>query len=113
MKLAAKGLAAVVLFAAVAVASAADRGAPGPYSPVERPYSLGIGQYSYSFSPLPLLPRRYQNHCGLYYGHYICADHCGLDYQVYYCSKLASGCCHIGRGYCDDAGHLRCMPALF
>ena len=113
MKSVATGLAVALVFAAAA-AGAADRPAAGPYSPaVERPYSAGIEQYSYSFAPLPLLPRRYQNHCGLHYGHYICADHCGLDYQVFYCSKLASGCCHIGRGYCDDTGRLRCMPALF
>ena len=111
MKLAATGLAAALLIAGAALAGAADR--PGPYSPVERSYSQGIEQYSYSFAPLPLLPRRYQNHCGLYYGHYVCADHCGIDYQIYYCSKLAAGCCHIGRGYCDDGGRLRCMPALF
>ena len=80
---------------------------------VERRFSPVVEQYSYSFVPLPLLPRRFQNHCGYYEGHFTCADHCGLDYQVYFCSKLSSGCCHIGHGYCDDVGHLRCMPALF
>jgi hypothetical protein len=76
-------------------------------------YPPGVVQFSYSFTPLPLLPRRFQNHCGDYFGHFVCADHCGLDYQIYYCSKASAGCCHIGRGYCDGDGHLRCMPALF
>ena len=72
-----------------------------------------IEQYSYSWGALPLLPLRYQNHCGLSDGHYVCADRCGVDYQVYYCSAAAVGCCHVGFGYCDGAGHMRCMPALF
>ena len=37
----------------------------------------------------------------------------GADYQIYYCPSTASGCCHIGLGYCDGAGRLRCSPALF
>lgn len=79
----------------------------------ERLYSPAIAQFSYSWSAMPLLPRRYQNHCGYYNGHLVCADHCGLDYQVYYCSNAATGCCHVGQGYCDGAGNLRCSPALF
>ena len=98
----------VVLVAMAGVAAAADERV------LERAYSpIVVEQFSYSLATLPLLPRRLQNHCGTVNGHFVCADHCGLDYQIYYCSKISSGCCHIGRGYCDDIGHLKCMPALF
>ena len=79
----------------------------------ERRYSPAVEQFTKNWVAMPLLPRRHQNHCGYYRGHFICADHCGIDYQVYYCSREATGCCHIGRGYCDGAGNLRCSPALF
>jgi hypothetical protein len=72
-----------------------------------------VVQFSYSLVPMPLLPRRHQNHCGYRNGHFVCADHCGADYQVYYCSSSTTGCCHIGLGYCDSAGRLRCSPAWF
>ena len=78
-----------------------------------RRFSPAVEQFTYSWVAMPLLPRRLQNHCGFYYGHYICADHCGFEYQVYFCSKTATGCCHVGHGWCDDAGHLRCSPTLF
>jgi hypothetical protein len=97
----------VALIAVMTTAgAAADRGAGLQASPA-------VVQYSYSFTPLPLLPRRYQNHCSSYNGHFVCADHCGADYQVYYCPTSTSGCCHVGLGYCDSAGNLRCAPALF
>jgi len=97
---------AALLGAMATAGTAADRGAGPQYSPA-------VEQFSYSFAAMPLLPRRHQNHCGYYNGHFICADHCGADYQVYYCSNTASGCCHIGLGYCDGAGRLRCSPAWF
>jgi hypothetical protein len=78
----------------------------------ERRYSPAIEQFTMSGYAMPLLPRRFQNHCGFYYGHFICLDHCGLDYQVYYCAKGASGCCHPGQGYCDGVGHLHCGPGV-
>jgi hypothetical protein len=78
-----------------------------------QPDHAGIVQFSYSRVPLPLLPRRHQNHCGMVNGHYVCADHCGIDYQVYYCPTSASGCCHVGLGYCDEGGRLRCAPTWF
>ena len=58
------------------------------------------------------LPRRFRNHCGfdVTYGRYYCSDRCGSDYQFYYCSRWSFGCCHIGVGYCDVAGLLRCRP---
>jgi hypothetical protein len=72
-----------------------------------------VEQFSYSRVPLPPLPRRHQNHCDWIDGHLICADHCGTDYQVYYCPTSASGCCHIGLGYCDAGGRLHCAPNWF
>ena len=60
----------------------------------------------------PDLPARYRNHCQIdkVSGRAFCASHCGLDYQFFYCSRASSGCCHIGRGYCDWDGLLRCSP---
>jgi hypothetical protein len=82
-----------------------------PYTPVTD--APGIVQFSYSFSPLPPLPRRFQNHCGYFDGRYVCANHCGPNYQVYFCSEWSFGCCHIGHGYCNAGGFLRCSPHYF
>jgi hypothetical protein len=58
------------------------------------------------------LPPRFRNHCSAEYftGRPYCADHCGSDYQFFYCSEVSFGCCHLGRGYCDIQGMLRCSP---
>jgi hypothetical protein len=58
------------------------------------------------------LPPRFRNHCSTEYftGRPYCADHCGSDYQLFYCSEASFGCCHLGRGYCDFHGLLRCSP---
>jgi hypothetical protein len=58
------------------------------------------------------LPRRFRNHCSFdpARGRYYCSNHCGFDYQFYYCSRESFGCCHVGRGYCDWSGFLRCSP---
>jgi hypothetical protein len=104
---------AMALMACVALILALGPAGAGYERDAARRYSSAIEQYSYSWAALPLLPRRYQNHCGLSDGHYVCADSCGVDYQVYYCSAAAVGCCHVGFGYCDGAGHLRCMSPLF
>ena len=58
------------------------------------------------------LPRRFRNRCSfdVTYGRYYCSNRCGSDYQFYYCSRWSFGCCHIGVGYCDAAGLLRCRP---
>ncbi len=96
---------AALLVAAVTTCMAAER--------VERRPPPAVEQFSYNWAAMPLLPRRYANHCGYYNGHLTCADHCGADYQIYYCSPTAAGCCHVGRGYCDGTGRLRCSPALF
>jgi len=97
---------AALIVATAATSTASERRAELMYSPA-------VAQFSYSFAAMPLLPRRYQNHCSYYNGRFICADHCGADYQIYYCSDAATGCCHVGQGYCDASGRLRCSPALF
>jgi hypothetical protein len=57
------------------------------------------------------LPRQFRNHCAAdWWGRPYCSDHCGRGYQLYYCSPDSFGCCHVGYGYCDDRGHLRCHP---
>jgi len=58
------------------------------------------------------LPARFRNHCRYEYftARPYCSDHCGSDYQFYYCSEASFGCCHLGRGYCDWSGLLRCHP---
>jgi hypothetical protein len=58
------------------------------------------------------VPPRSRNHCRYEYftARPFCSDHCGSDYQFYYCSQASFGCCHLGRGYCDWSGLLRCHP---
>jgi hypothetical protein len=100
-------VAAVLVCAMTLAAAAADRSPPaGTYSPP--PQEAGVVQFTYSWQALPLLPRRFQNHCGLWRGHFVCADHCGPTYQLYFCSPVAVGCCHNGQGYCGGDGSLRC-----
>lgn len=72
-----------------------------------------VEQFSYTPLALPPLPARHQNHCGTVNGHLVCADHCGADYQVYFCPATGSGCCHVGHGYCDGGGQLRCMAPWY
>jgi hypothetical protein len=96
-------VASVLLGAASTFAMADGRGTALRYSPA-------VEQFTYYGGAMSLLPRRYQNHCGLYYQHFICLDRCGPEYQIYYCSKASNGCCLSGHGYCDGAGHLRCGP---
>jgi len=56
------------------------------------------------------LPPRFRTNCGIHNGRFYCAYHCGTTYQFYYCTRASFGCCHIGDGYCDDRGSLRCRP---
>lgn len=58
------------------------------------------------------LPQRFRNHCTYerFTGRPFCSSHCGSDYQFFYCSQASLGCCHLGRGYCDWSGLLRCSP---
>jgi hypothetical protein len=78
------------------------------------------GEPLYSPAPMPLpwvdwrepddLPPHFRNNCGFQNGRWYCAERCGTDYQFYYCSRVSYGCCHIGDGYCDYRGFLRCRP---
>ena len=58
------------------------------------------------------LPRQFRNHCSAenFTGRPYCSNHCGIDYQFFYCTQSSFGCCHLGHGYCDWDGHLRCAP---
>jgi hypothetical protein len=96
--------------ALVAVTATAGAAADRRVEPQAAP---AMAQFTYSPVPMPPLPPRNQNHCSYNHGHFVCADHCGADYQVYYCPTGGTGCCHVGLGYCDGAGKLRCAPALF
>jgi hypothetical protein len=85
------------------------------------PYSAGTSRAEPNqpqFTPVgwqspESLPHRFRNHCGtdFWAGRY-CEDHCGLGYQFFYCSEHSFGCCHVGVGYCDWGGSLRCAPTL-
>lgn len=56
------------------------------------------------------LPPQFRNHCTVenFTARPYCSNHCGADYQFYYCSPASFGCCHLGHGYCDWNGVLRC-----
>jgi len=58
------------------------------------------------------LPPLFRNHCSWdrWSSRPYCSNHCGVDYQFFYCSLGSFGCCHLGHGYCDWDGHLRCTP---
>jgi len=58
------------------------------------------------------LPPWHRNHCvyHMFRGRYYCENHCGMHYQFYYCQPGSFGCCHVGHGYCDWDGLLRCAP---
>jgi hypothetical protein len=100
--------AALVCAMTLGVAAADQPPAAGPYSPAQPPQKAGVVQFTYSWQALPLLPRRYQNHCGFYRGSFVCADHCGPTYQIYFCSPVGVGCCHVGEGYGGGDGSLHC-----
>jgi hypothetical protein len=95
----------LAVLASIAWASVCAAGEPG-YSPLNRLLLQSDWQ-----DPSDL-PRRFRNHCSFDVTHarYYCSDHCGIDYQFYYCSNKSFGCCHIGVGYCDWDGLLRCRP---
>jgi len=58
------------------------------------------------------LPPAFRNHCSVdrFSGRAYCSDRCGADYQFYYCAPDSYACCHIGHGYCDWNGFVRCHP---
>ena len=58
-----------------------------------------------------VVPPRFRKHCGYdQWGKFYCSERCGPGYQIYYCSQVSFGCCHVGHGYCDWEGLLRCRP---
>ena len=74
----------------------------------------GIVQFSYSFSPLPPLPRRFQNHLRLFRWTLCCTPTCAAPIiRSIFAAEWCVGCCHIGHGYCNAGGFLPCGPALF
>jgi hypothetical protein len=95
----------MIVLMCVAWASACSAGEPS-YSPAYRPLIYADWQEPSD------LPRRFRNHCSfdVTNARYYCSDHCGSDYHFYFCSKRSFGCCHIGSGYCDWDGLLRCHP---
>jgi hypothetical protein len=96
---------AVAVLACIAWTSVCSAGEP-IYSPGDE-LLLPAGWQEPQF-----LPRRFRNHCrfDVTHGRYYCSDHCGANYQFHYCSRMSFGCCHIGVGYCDWDGLLRCRP---
>ena len=97
--------ATLILLTCVACASACPAGAFDTVSPD------GLLHWVDWQGP-DLLPPRFRNHCGFenFTGRPYCSDHCGADYQFYYCLEGSFGCCHLGHGYCDFDGLLRCRP---
>lgn len=96
---------AVATLISIALAWAASAGEPfrgsgGPF--------LGV----FGWNDASTLPTRFRNHCSsnVTYARNYCSDHCGSDYEFYYCSRKSFGCCHVGVGYCDWDGLLRCHP---
>jgi hypothetical protein len=94
----------LIVLTCAAAASAASAAVP-PAAP-DRFIVLADWQYPGS------LPERFRNHCSseFFTGRQYCADRCGSGYQFFYCSEGSFGCCHLGRGYCDFHGLLRCSP---
>jgi len=95
----------LVVLTCLACASGVHAGEQA-YSPVNGPF-VHVGWQDPAF-----LPRRFRNYCSfdVTLGAYYCSDRCGSDYQFYYCSRWSFGCCHVGVGYCDWGGLLRCRP---
>ena len=96
---------ALTLFACVTATSSGIAAAP-----LVPPQRTAVIQVDWQWPQW--LPRRFRNHCAIdtFSGRPYCSDHCGLDYQFYLCSPASFGCCHIGSGYCDWNGLLRCHP---
>jgi hypothetical protein len=97
--------ATLILLTCVAWASACPAGGLDTVSP-------GGFLHRVDWQGPDFLPPRFRNHCGFenFTGRPYCSDHCGVDYQFYYCSEGSFGCCHLGHGYCDFGGLLRCHP---
>jgi hypothetical protein len=96
----------IALFLICVAAERASAAVVPQVAPTPRAVVLADWQYP------DWLPERFRNHCSTEYftGRPYCANHCGGGYQFFYCSEGSFGCCHLGRGYCDFHGILRCSP---
>ena len=95
-------LSILAILAGAIAASAAEPARPAPASHLLR----------VDWQVPEQLPPPFRNHCTVenFTGRPYCSNHCGADYQFYYCSPASFGCCHLGHGYCDWNGVLRCHP---
>ncbi len=103
------------LLAALATAALAGVAHAGPIAldPTPRGDAAGAGPpvVRVDWQDPRLLSRRFRNHCTTDgWGRPYCENHCGRGYEFYFCSSESFGCCHVGYGYCDWHGHLRCHP---
>jgi hypothetical protein len=99
-------LSTLMILASAVVASAGETGLPN------RSDRAGDLVVRVDWQLPEQLPPSFRNHCTVenFTGRPYCSNHCGADYQFYYCSPASFGCCHLGHGYCDWHGVLRCHP---
>jgi hypothetical protein len=97
----------VILLAAVVFTLWGSAGRAG--EPAYSPVAGLLSWFDWGREPDDL-PPRFRTNCSIHNGRFYCAYHCGTTYQFYYCTRASFGCCHIGDGYCDDRGLLRCRP---
>jgi len=95
-------LSILAILAGAVAASAGEAAKPAPASDLVR----------IDWQVPEQLPPPFRNHCTVenFTARPYCSNHCGADYQFYYCSPASFGCCHLGHGYCDWNGVLRCHP---
>jgi len=95
-------LSILAILAGAVAASAGEAAKPAPASDLVR----------IDWQVPEQLPPPFRNHCMVenFTARPYCSNHCGADYQFYYCSPASFGCCHLGHGYCDWNGVLRCHP---
>jgi len=103
-----------LLLGAIALAALLGPAAAGPLAPPARA-SVRLDaapMLQVDWQDPALLPRRFRNHCVAdpRSGRTYCENHCGRGYEFYVCSPDSFGCCHVGYGYCDWHGELRCHP---
>ena len=101
-----------LLLGAVGIAALVGAATAGPAAPPPRPSAAAAPMIRVDWQDPARLPRRFRNHCVAdpRSGRTYCENHCGRGYEFYYCSKASFGCCHVGYGYCDWHGELRCHP---
>ena len=100
-----------LLFAGLAATMLAGSAEAAPIA-VAPAASAGLPLTRVDWQDPALLPRRFRNHCTSsdWWGRPYCENHCGRGYEFYFCSPDSFGCCHVGYGYCDWHGQLRCHP---